>query len=312
MAEGVSVPIEVWRNGKTLGEMRLDPGKLGVVISDDSPAAAMRKHRELEQLADVRHGEKLQPLPGTRLEVAALAALLPKDRVRSMLGSDASEQQLDAMAAAGNLKDFRLLHFATHGTIDPVSAAHSALELARDRLPGPEEQAKRAAAGEKVLTGQLTVGEIAKSWELDADLVTLSACQTALGPQGGGEGLLGFSQVLLAKGARSLLLSLWKVDDTATALLMTRFYQKLLGKRDGLDKGMPKAAALREAKQWLRRLPRAELEQLAGALARGEVRASEEAAPKGRAVLPVVLPKGDTPYAHPYYWAAFILMGDPD
>ena len=153
---------------------------------------------------------------------------------------------------------------------------------------------------------------IAKHWQLDADLVTLSACQTALGPQGGGEGLLGFSQVLLGKGARSLLLSLWKVDDTATALLMTRFYQNLLGKRDGLKEPLPKAEALREAKTWLRSLPRAQAEELAGRLARGSVRAAEE--PKGPAIPAAVpmLPAGHAPFAHPRYWAAFILIGDPE
>ena len=155
---------------------------------------------------------------------------------------------------------------------------------------------------------------IGEEWDLDADLVALSACQTALGPDGGGEGLLGFSQVLLGRGARSLLLSLWKVDDTATALLMTRFYENLLGKRDGLDKPLPKAEALQEAKRWLRRLPRAEVEALAGQLARGSVRADEEPYPKGppQEVVKPAPPAGDTPFAHPRYWAAFILIGDPE
>jgi CHAT domain-containing protein/Flp pilus assembly protein TadD len=310
--EGAAVPIQVWRDGKTLDDLRLDAGKLGIVVSEDPPAEALRKRRELDLLADARVRAGLQPLPGTRLEVAALAALLPKDRVTRLVGSNASEQRLDTLAASGKLKEFRLLHLATHGTIDPVSAAHSALELARDRLPGPEEQAKLAAAGKKVPIGKLSVADIGKHWQLDADLVTLSACQTALGPQGGGEGLLGFSQVLLGKGARSLLLSLWKVDDTATALLMRRFYENLLGKRDDLKAPLPKAEALREAKRWLRERPRAEVEKLAGELARGEVRASEESAPTTPAAPRPALPRGETPFAHPYYWAAFILIGDPD
>jgi CHAT domain-containing protein len=140
--------------------------------------------------------------------------------------------------------------------------------------------------------------------------VVLSACQTGLGPDGGGEGLLGFSQVLLAKGARSLVLSLWKVDDTATALLMRRFYLNLLG-----PKPLPKARALQEAKGWLRSLPRAEAEQLAEQWTPGSVRGTEEKpGPKGpakQACRPVV-PPGDTPFAHPSYWAAFILIGDPE
>jgi CHAT domain-containing protein len=172
-----------------------------------------------------------------------------------------------------------------------------------------------AAAGRRVPMGRLSVGDIAERWQLDADLVALSACQTALGPEGGGEGLLGFSQVLLGKGARSLLLSLWKVDDTATALLMMRFFQNLLAKREGLKAPLGKAEALADAKQWLRRLPRAEVERLAGQLAKGSVRAEVEepnrpATPR-EAPRPA-LPAGDAPFAHPRYWAAFILIGDPE
>jgi CHAT domain-containing protein len=100
------------------------------------------------------------------------------------------------------------------------------------------------------------------------------------------------------------------VDDTATALLMTRFYQNLLG-----PKPLPKAQALRQAKQWLRTLPRAEVEGLAEKLAHGTVRAAEEEpggkGPAKGAPRPAV-PAGETPFAHPSYWAAFILIGDPD
>jgi tetratricopeptide (TPR) repeat protein len=306
---GDRVPVVVWRDGKTLDDLRLAPGKLGVAVSEDRPAVALSKRRDLELLADARSRGNLRPLPGTRLEVRAITGLLPRDKATVLLGSKASEQELAARAAAGKLKEHRILHLATHGKVDPISAAHSALELARDQLPGPEEQAKLAVAGKKVPTGRLSVGDIADSWDLDADLVVLSACQTALGPDGGGEGLLGFAQVLLGKGARSLVLSLWKVDDTATALLMARFYHNLLGKTP-----LPKAQALDEAKHWLRTLPRAEVEKLAGELARGSVRAGEDdPAPKGpaREAAKPAVPAGDRPFAHPSYWAAFILIGDP-
>jgi tetratricopeptide (TPR) repeat protein len=304
------VPVVVWRDGKTLDDLRLFPGKLGAEMSDDPPAVVLRKRREVELVADARSRSEVRPLPATRLEVAALAALLPRDRTTLLLGSAASEQRLGELAAAGKLKDFRILHFATHGTVDPTSAAHSALELARDGLPALAEQERLRAAGKKVRTGKLFVDTIANDWELDADLVVLSACETGLGPDGGGEGLLGFSQVLLGKGARSLVLSLWKVDDTATALLMTRFYQNLLGKRDGLDKALLKAEALQEAKRWLKELSRAEVEKLGGELVRREGRGAEE--PKGPPAPRESLPAGAAPFAHPRYWAAFILIGDPE
>jgi CHAT domain-containing protein len=93
---------------------------------------------------------------------------------------------------------------------------------------------------------------------------------------------------------------------------MTRFYQNVLGKRPGLAKPLPKAEALREAKQWLRTLPRTECDRLTAALSQGELRGLEVKRDK-----PVVAPprpgeRDRPPYADPYYWAAFILLGDPE
>src|SRR5262249_8962785 len=147
---------------------------------------------------------------------------------------------------------------------------------------------------------------------LDADLVVLSACESGLGRYAQGEGYLGFAQAFFAKGARSLVLSQWRVDDKATALLMTRFYQNLLGRRAGLSKPMPKAEALHEAKAWLRNLTVDEVGSELAALERGTVRPLAEAdGPAPRAAISALQPAGVRPYAHPYYWAAFILIGNP-
>src|SRR5206468_5248117 len=106
----------------------------------------------------------------------------------------------------------------------------------------------------------------------DADLVVLSACESGLGRYAGGEGYLGFTQALFVKGARTVVLSLWKVDDQATSLLMRRFYENLLAKRAGLAKPLPKAEALAEAKAWLRDLGamQAEAALTVAGLTRGE------------------------------------------
>jgi CHAT domain-containing protein len=93
------------------------------------------------------------------------------------------------------------------------------------------------------------------------------------------------------------------VDDTATALLMTRFYQNMLGKRHGLTKPIPKSDALGEAKKWLRGLTSEEAgaaESKLPHVSRGDVRPLTHTLPSTH------------PYDHAHFWAAFVLVGDPD
>jgi len=166
---------------------------------------------------------------------------------------------------------------------------------------------------EPYLDGQLTAAEVLEYWKLDCELVTLSACESGLGRQGGGDGLLGFAQAFLMAGSRSVCLSLWQVDDTATALLMDRFYRNLLGKRADGGKPMGKAAALNEAKHWLRNLTAGEALARLGVLAKGVVRGERPAREEMQAVpKPKDAGKDYKPYAHPRYWAAFILIGDSE
>jgi CHAT domain-containing protein len=138
--------------------------------------------------------------------------------------------------------------------------------------------------------------------------VVLSACESGLGRAVGGEGYLGFAQPLFAKGARSLVLSLWKVDDKATALLMTRFYQNLLGQRPGLASPMPKAEALQEAKAWLRGLRQSEVlaatEELSGGIERGKGAKARQSSEHGENRRPGDRSRGEEdnrPYAAPYF-----------
>jgi CHAT domain-containing protein len=178
-------------------------------------------------------------------------------------------------------------------------------------LPDPLEQ---TLSHKPVFDGRLSVREIQRGWELNAELVTLSACETALGREAGGEGFVGFTQALLMSGARSVCLSLWKVDDTATALLMQRLYANMLGRRPALTAAMPKAEALREAKAWLRGLRRAEVLSLISDIS-GGVERSKGASARRPTELATAIPAAnadDRPYAAPHYWAAFVLAGDPD
>jgi tetratricopeptide (TPR) repeat protein len=302
-----SVPVTIWRNGGTV-QREVQPGKLGVILADKpAPQALAELHRLGRGLAS-RGDDGWKPLPGTRVEVEALHHLFGDTPTpRLLLGSQASEQQLYALARGDELGKYRYVHLATHGEVDNTLPLRSAIILSRNALPDPLKQLE---AGLPAFDGRLEAREVLEQWHLNSDLVTLSACQTALGRYERGEGFVGFAQALTLAGSRSVCLSLWKVDDTATALLMHRFYANLLGKRPGLQAPMPKAAALREAKEWLRGLSRDEALRAAAGLSQGVERG------KGRKRLPL-LPEApgapdDKPYAHPYYWAAFVLIGDPD
>src|SRR5262249_25562750 len=256
-------------------------------------------------------GENLAPLPGTRREVQAIAALFPNDRVTTLLGPDANESKLQQLAHSGALKTYRFLHLATHRQANPSVALSSAVFLAAE----PERPASSSADPatlESAPDGRITAEQIVRTWELDADLVVLSACESGLGRYAQGEGYLGFAQALFVKGAHSLVLSQWKVDDQATALLMTRFYQDLLGRRAGLSGPLPKAEARDEAKRWLRELTADEVGGALAALDRGPERPLAQLdgpAPRDPPSTPG--PSGARPYAHPYYWASFLLIGDP-
>jgi CHAT domain-containing protein len=289
------------------------PGKLGVLLADEPAPEALANRRKLDLLLTQRgpDGGGWKELPGTRAEAAALARLFAAGRqpVTVLADADASEPRLAGLAQSGALGRFRYLHLATHGTFDPRFPLQSAVILAQNTPPAvaPPE------LGRYVFDGELTAAEVLENWRLDAELVTLSACETGLGKHEQGEGFLGFAQAALLAGSRAVCLSLWRVDDAATALLMERFYQNLLGQREGLEKPLPKAEALAEAQAWLRALPREEAVRQAARLSGGVVRG------KGRPPRPLLPPAPEAaaaaadqpPYAHPFYWAAFVLIGDP-
>lgn len=213
---------------------------------------------------------RLPDLPGTRDEVLALREVVSDPLV--LLGPDASEEKLAELSESGRMVEFSILHFATHAHVDDRVPGRSSLLLSLENLPDPVDA---ASSGQRVYDGVLTAREIVRGWTLRADLVTLSACETALGREAGGEGYIGLSHAFLQAGARSLLVSLWKVEDRATAMLMRRFYANYSGADGAAPLG--KADALREAKLWLRGYT------------------DEE---------------GRRPYRHPFYWSAFILIGD--
>jgi CHAT domain-containing protein len=251
--------------------------------------------RPIDALIRSSRGATFDPLPGTRREVQVIAALFDQSTV--LLGSEASEQTLDALRTRGQLAKFGVIPVATHGRVDDLTPLNSRLIFSQDRLPDPIVVAPPDAPA---YDGNLTAGEVMSTWKLNAELVTLSACRSGLGRQGGGKGFIGFAQAFFLAGSRSLLVSLWEVDDRATSLLMTRFYQNWLGKRAGLAQPLSKTEALREAKAWLRGLSGAEVERELSQISRGEIRSG------------FARPAAGHPFELPHDWAGFILMGDPN
>ena len=160
----------------------------------------------------VERGLSLVPLPATRQEVEQLAALYGPT-ARSYLGEEASEKNAKALGGAP-----KLIHFACHARVNERFPLDSYLALSIAEHPRSGED-----------NGLLQAWEVFESLHLDADLVTLSACDSGLGTEMSGEGLVGLTRAFQYAGARSVLPSWWRVEDTATAALMERFYTRLKG-----------------------------------------------------------------------------------
>lgn len=186
-------------------------------------------------------------LPFTRLEADRITAAAPTGTVTASVGFAANLQTLRTRSVSAS----RVLHFATHGILNTRTPELSGLVLSLvDERGRPRE-------------GFLRLHEV-EDLRLDAELVVLSACETARGRLLEGEGTIGLTRAFLAAGARHVVASLWRVDDAATAELMHAFYTQLLRQQRS------PAAALRAAQR-----------QMAGT----------------------------RQWAHPYYWAGFVVLG---
>jgi tetratricopeptide (TPR) repeat protein len=205
---------------------RSDAGRRENGTGEATPrtAVALTKDASLERAARDAGLSSFQRLRFSRAESAAIIALAPTGQSLRALDFDASR----ATATSPDLGRYRFLHFATHGLLNTQHPELSGLVLSLvDRQGQPQD-------------GFLRLHEI-YNLKLGADLVVLSACQTALGKEIRGEGLVGLTRGFMYAGARRVVASLWRVDDRATAELMRRFYVGML------MKGQRPAAALRAA-----------------------------------------------------------------
>jgi CHAT domain-containing protein len=195
--------------------------------------------------------ETLEPLPEAEKEVKTLGQLYGAGRSMVLIGDKALEETVKAVAGK-----YQVIHFATHAILDDRNPMYSKIILSPQREHPAED-------------GMLETWEIMKL-DLNAEMVVMSACQTARGRVGAGEGIIGMTWALFNAGVPSAVVSQWKVDSARTSELMVEFHRNLLRQRAGGKATASKAEALREAA----------LKLLHG------------------------------PYNHPAYWAGFILIGD--
>jgi len=170
----------------------------------------------------MEQGFDFSPLKYSADEVNQISKLIKK-KVRDVyIKKDAKEEKIKSLS----LKDYKIIHFATHGFIDEQVPLRSSLLLTLDEDPGED--------------GFFQAREI-YSTDLSAKLVVLSACQTGKGKLERGEGVMGLSRAFLYAGAESVVASLWSINDKATSVFMKHFYE-------GLSQGMKKEESLQKAK----------------------------------------------------------------
>jgi CHAT domain-containing protein/tetratricopeptide (TPR) repeat protein len=220
MAASATVFAELKKGRSPRRDTRLiafgDPDySTGASAPGPGSSPALRSARE--------RGLDLRALPSSRDEVDGLTRLYPGTS-QAYLGADATEERAKRVGAEASL-----LHFACHGLADEASPLDSALALS---VPAAWKAGRD--------NGLLQAWEVFEQVRIDADLVTLSACGTALGKEVSGEGILGLTRAFQYAGARSVLASLWEVNDDSTADLMRRFYSHL-------KQGQSKDRALRSA-----------------------------------------------------------------
>jgi CHAT domain-containing protein len=210
------------------------------------------KSETVARVKAVFRDEKLDPLPEAEREVKALRQLYGASQSTVYIGADAREERVKNEA-----RQFRILHLATHGILNDASPMYSQLLLSQ-------------AAGNPNEDGLLEAWEITKL-NLDADLVVLSACETARGRVGAGEGMIGLSWALFVAGTPTSVVSQWKVESASTTELMVEFHRQLQTQTRNSKQPLSTAGALRGAALKLLRSDR---------------------------------------YRHPFYWAGFVLVGD--
>ena len=218
--------------------------------ASDQSSELYAVRRALRDAGVTRNGLQVPRLLASAREADEITALAPRSTSLKAVGFAANRDRV----FSSELASYRIVHIATHGIINNERPELSGIVLSLFDEQGNSQN------------GFLRLRDI-YNLKLPADLVVLSACSTALGKDVKGEGLIGLTRGFMHAGAAGVVASLWKVDDEATAELMKHFYTALF------RKGLPPAAALRDAQLELAKYPR---------------------------------------WQSPYYWAGFVIQGQYD
>lgn len=238
-------------DNRLLAHKATKPKLSGQLLAFGNPQYA--SHEEDARSLPSSLGWSFEPLRFSEDEIEAICNVLQDSK--SYTGAEATEKKVKQESP-----HYNILHFSAHGLLDESQPLYSGIVLSKERGDGDD--------------GILQAYEIF-NLELNADLVTLSACQTGLGKFRRGEGIMGLTRAFLYAGAKSVLVSLWSVYDQSTTWLMQEFYQNLKQKQ------MTQTQALRAAKLKL-------------------MKSTTEIAGK------------KVSYAHPFFWSPFVLIGDAD
>src|SRR5579863_551393 len=208
----------------SVGAIHQEKLKIVASRSDEISLSVQRLTRSATDVGLMKNGKYLSRLLWTQREAGAILSVTPAPQGMEALGFDANR----ATATGPSLSQYRIVHFATHALLDSKNPELSGLVLSLvDKRGQPQN-------------GFLDLEQI-YNLNLPADLVVLSACDTGLGREIRGEGLIGLSRGFMYAGASRVMASLWSVDDEVTSELMARFYKSLEQDR------MSPAAALRAA-----------------------------------------------------------------
>ena len=215
--------------------------------------------------------ENLKPIPDAESQIKLLAKLYGERQSKTYIGRAATEKLMKSESGK-----YKILHFATHGIFEDSSPMYSHLVLS---APDPSYRAKRSSALPSVQDLSLdTVKEdgLLEAWEimdlqLKADLVVLSACETARGQIGAGEGIIGLTWAFLLARCPTLVATQWKVESSSTTELMLEFHRNIKARMQNLKSGTGTAESLRQAALRLMQ---------------------------------------NSKYRHPFYWAGFVVVGD--